>query len=693
MLGNRTNTGDCQWLLGSLCNPYRIPFDAAPVGSQPVEIPQIGIRGAIVADIGILLAMLGCSICVAGPGVEVKGTTNTAVSTDAFGMVAITPATPQHDVSYNAFNRFDISKSGATFLNSAVKARTIVAEVFSASPSRIEGPVSVDGPTANLILANQNGIRVNGGSFINFGSVALTTGAVALDDQQLSPGYIQRYVDISTHSGDIQIEAGGLQADLIHLELIAKQVGISGPITNAYTSPTAVTRIVAGDSKATFDTAASPTDNLTPWVYYAPGDKTVTGIAVDIAAASNVTSGRIEILVTDQGAGVRNAGGLLATAGDFKLTSSGRIEQLGGHVSAARDVRIQGASFAQTNQDSNQSSITAGQSVRLDMDGNIHNIGGVITGEMRNPNDSNTPYAVMLNAGGSLLNSTLPGGMGAIIFGDSDDVGLLANGAVSNVNARVVSNKALLVQSGGDFLNETLYTPGTGRSDWSHDSRTWLVLTDRQKGYRVDLGSLQDSAHMGYLVSDGALTIVAPNVQNLGGYIFSNNGDVRITAEHTVKNQAESVGEFNYKQSCILFLCHQDAFSTATLVGGQINAGAAMNIKAGDQVINDGGSILAVGDNLVEAPQIIAKGRQTGFALLRSDGLKAAFGDTWAKIYAADQGGGFTSQQGRLILHGTAIQERGFFVGAKEVDGVIQVVEAPQRDPISIEDHLGIFFW
>lgn len=34
MLGNRTNTGDCQWLLGSLCNLYRIPFDAALVASQ-----------------------------------------------------------------------------------------------------------------------------------------------------------------------------------------------------------------------------------------------------------------------------------------------------------------------------------------------------------------------------------------------------------------------------------------------------------------------------------------------------------------------------------------------------------------------------------------------------------------------------------------------------------------------------------
>lgn len=662
-------------------------------GNRPAEKIHRGIRTSIVANIGILLAMLGGSICTAGAGIEAQGSTETVVVTDASGKVSITPATSQHDVSYNAFNSFDVGKSGAVFLNSTVNARTIVAEVFSASPSRIEGAISVDGPRANLIFANQNGIRVNGGSFTNFGSVALTTGAVSLVDQQISQGYIQRYVDISTSTGDIQIEPGGLQSDLIHLELIANQVGISGPITNAYTSPTAVTRIVAGDSRATFDTAASPTDNLTPWVYYTPGDKTITGIALDMTAASKVTSGRIEILVTDQGAGVRNAGVLLASAGDFKLTLSGQIEQFGGHISAAGEVHIQGAGFTQTNQNGNQSSITAGQSVRIDMDGDIQNIGGVITGEVRNPNNSNTPYAVMLNAGGNLLNSTLPGGMGAILFGDKDDVGLFAKGTVSNLDARVVSNKALLVQSGGDFLNETLYTPGTGRSDWSNDSRTWLILVDRQKGYSVVLGALQDPAHMGYLVSDGALTISAPNVQNLGGYIFSNNGDVRITAEQMVKNQAESIGEFSYKQSCILFVCHRDASSTASLVGGQINAGGSMNIKAGDQVINDGGSILAMGDITVEAPQIFAVGRQTGYALLRTDGLKAIFGDTWAKIYATDQGGGFTSQQGQLILHGTATQDRGYFSGAKGVIGDIQIVMTPQRDPILIEDHLGIFFW
>src|SRR2546429_4418237 len=43
-------------------------------------------------------------------------------------------------------------------------------------------------------------------------------------------------------------------------------------------------------------------------VYYEGGKARSTALAVDLNADSKVTSGRIEILVTDQGAGVRNQG-------------------------------------------------------------------------------------------------------------------------------------------------------------------------------------------------------------------------------------------------------------------------------------------------------------------------------------------------------------------------------------------------
>src|SRR2546429_5301023 len=53
-------------------------------------------------------------------------------------------------------------------------------------------------------------------------------------------------------------------------------------------------------------------------VYYEGGKARSTALAVDLNADSKVTSGRIEILVTDQGAGVRNQGQMVASAGDFR---------------------------------------------------------------------------------------------------------------------------------------------------------------------------------------------------------------------------------------------------------------------------------------------------------------------------------------------------------------------------------------
>lgn len=624
--------------------------------------------------------------------IQPKGTTATAVATQAGGRQVVTPAAPQGDVSYNAFSRFDVGAAGATFANQEVRARTIVAEVFSPLPSRVEGPVSVDGPRANLILANQNGLRVNGGSFVNFGSLALTTGAVTLRDAELAPGVTQRYVDLSTRGGDIQIEAGGLEANLIRLEFIAKKVGIAGPVTNTFTSTTASTRFVAGNSDASFDTLASPTDNLTPWVSYKSAGAQAqpsAGIAIDITAGSSVRSGRVEVVVTDAGAGVRNAGSLTATAGDFRLTSSGLIEQHGGRMEATGDVRIKGHAFVQSNEGERASAVVAGTSTRIDTEAGIRNLGGSIQGQARSATDAETPYAVFLNAGTTVEVATPVGAKdGAVVFGAADDVAIRGKDSVHITNARVVSNGRLTIDSDQAVHLESLHVEGAARSDWSDSN-----LLTRKNGFVVDRGTLADASHQGYLVANGDLTIRAGSVLNDGGTMFSNAGKVDIQAQHDVVNRAHSVGAFSVSKRCFLFICKRTASSTEQLVGGQISAGTTLTVRAGGKVLNDAGQFFSVQDMQIEGAENIALGRPVQRTLSRADGLKALFGDTWARVYATDQGGGFTSQQGRLILKGATRQEGGFFAARDGVDGAIEVVREPHRDPITIDDHLGILRW
>jgi len=54
-------------------------------------------------------------------------------------------------------------------------ARLILNEVTSTNPSFLQAPIAVVGPRAHFILANPNGITVDGGSLVNPGNVALSS--------------------------------------------------------------------------------------------------------------------------------------------------------------------------------------------------------------------------------------------------------------------------------------------------------------------------------------------------------------------------------------------------------------------------------------------------------------------------------------------------------------------------------------
>lgn len=405
---------------------------------------------------------------------------------------------------------------------------------------------------------------------------------------------------------------------------------------------------------------------------------------MDLTANARVTSGRIEILVLDQGAGVRNAGKLSATASDFILNTSGDIAQTGGQIQAADRVRIQGASFSQTE----GSLVSAGSNVRIDAAGDINNAGGTIRGGARNYNDTETPYAVMLNAGGAIDHRSAVGGALAVIFGGNDDVGLFATGDINSVNARIVSNGRLTLHADGDVRNQSLGVAGAGRAESNNSG-----LLTRSDGYSVQLGSLVDPAHQGYWVSDGDLVVKGRNVSNVGANVFSNNGSVRVTAAQAIDNEALLTGGFDYRRSCFLFLCRRNASTTEAIAGGQISGASGITLTAGQSILNDGGSVLGIGDIILYAPRITARAKSVHQLISRAEGVKAAFGDTWAGIYALDQGGGFTSQQGKVVLRGAARQERGFFAGSQGVEGRIEVMQIPQRDSVTLESHLGIFSW
>lgn len=651
-------------------------------------------RKITAAHFGGAWSACALAMCLLGSGTSwasdvVAVSHGTRVNTEASGRAVVLPSGPVGDVSHNIFSRFDVDRAGVVFANQSAKARTIVAEVRSQASSRIAGPVEVEGPRANLILANQNGLQIDGGSFVNFGSVALTTGQVRLRDQVLGSGRIQRYVDVSTAEGGIDIGPGGLSANLIRLELIAKRIGIEGTIQNSYSSATAKTRLVAGESVAQFDTVASPSDNLTPWVYYSGGSERTTGReALHIGVGSSVTSGQVEIRVTDKGAGVYNAGDVLASAGDFSIETSGELVQAGGSLRAQGRIRGKVGSLHQQNTEQRTATISAGVSTRIDAEGDIINLGGEIAGHARAGSDD-TPYAVMLKAGGTLENRTELGApQPAVIHGRGDGVRLEAGKGVVSVNARVLANGAFEVVTGGNVRHESLHQAGAGSTRSSEGNWLW-----RESEVHDDAGQLADPKNLAYWVAEGPITVQGNRIANLGGNIFSNAGKVSFDAATEIVNQAHLVGQTTLKRECVLFLCRMHASTTETLVGGDVLATGAVEMKAGGRILNDGGQVLGQQGMLLDAPDIVARARPIHLSIARDRGLKAWLGDTWARLYAVDQGGSFTAQQGQLILRGRARQEGGRFVAGDGLRGEIEVIRAPYRDPIRIDSHLGILWW
>ncbi len=128
-----------------------------------------------------LFVMLGTTALATSAMAQIvpDGGTATSVTFGASGRptVSIAPGSPA-GVSINTYNQFSVLPVGANLDNAAVRASTIINQVTSNNRSFLYGPVEVLGSRAHVVIANPNGITVDGGSFINTGGVILSGGTV-----------------------------------------------------------------------------------------------------------------------------------------------------------------------------------------------------------------------------------------------------------------------------------------------------------------------------------------------------------------------------------------------------------------------------------------------------------------------------------------------------------------------------------
>ncbi|MET0962205.1 MAG: filamentous hemagglutinin N-terminal domain-containing protein [Noviherbaspirillum sp.] len=243
-------------------------------------------------------------------------------------------------LSHNQYQRYDVDRHGLVLNNSLLpgqsqlagalkgnpnlsrEAALILNEVVSANHSTLAGFTEVLGGRADVIVANPYGNTCCGCGFINSDRVTLTTGAPAFGADGSLAGF-------NVSRGDVLINGGGLNASAQQiLDIVTRSARVDGQINTAAGGSLG---IAAGNNAWSY-ASREVTGSSTP-------DGAAPFRAIDSSALGGMYAGRIRLIATEAGVGVRMLGDAAASVDDFRLDAAGRV-QMAGRVSAARDLRI-----------------------------------------------------------------------------------------------------------------------------------------------------------------------------------------------------------------------------------------------------------------------------------------------------------------------------------------------------------------
>ena len=241
------------------------------------------------------------------------------------------------------------------------EADTILTEVTGTKRSDINGTIEIAGKRADFILANENGITVNGGGFINTNGVTLATG---------KPNVNGKDINFDITEGDVLIEGTGVGTAGDYFNIIAKTIELKGQIAPFEGQNDADITLIAGNNKINLKNGKTP--ELKEVLSHDKGNAKY-GIYGDKLGA--MYGKNIKLISTTQGLGVKHEG-LIRTKEDIHIQSNGDIEVAG--LRAERNIKLEGKGNLKTlngvykiDKTNYNYSIMADKGVELYFDGNI----------------------------------------------------------------------------------------------------------------------------------------------------------------------------------------------------------------------------------------------------------------------------------------------------------------------------------
>ncbi|EJF77629.1 filamentous hemagglutinin family domain-containing protein, partial [Bartonella sp. DB5-6] len=229
-------------------------------------------------------------------------------------------------LSHNKYDNFNVDTHGVILNNSTKEvspsqlgglvpgngnlrysgaAKVILNEVVSANRSRLEGVSEVHGQTADVIIANPNGITCNGCGFINTPRVTLSSGLPIIGADGSLSGF-------RVEGGNITIGSHGADGSSLDIfDLVSRKISVSGPI-----QVKGELAVIAGHNH--FDYHKREATSL-------GSDGKEPEFAIDSSEFGGMYAGQIRVLANDKGAGVKMHGNMVANAGAMRLTSDGKL--------------------------------------------------------------------------------------------------------------------------------------------------------------------------------------------------------------------------------------------------------------------------------------------------------------------------------------------------------------------------------
>jgi filamentous hemagglutinin len=274
-------------------------------------------------------------------------------------------------VSRNLYPQFDVGPGGLVLNNSAAavqtqlagtiagnanlaagQARIILNEVTGTSVSQLRGMIEVAGQRAEVVIANPNGIVVDGAGFINASRAVLTTGRPVFG----GGGSLAAF---RVTGGQIAIQGAGLDAaGLERVDLISRAMTVNATVRAQQINA------VAGANTVGYDT-------LYAQKLYVGG---APEVAIDVGALGGMYAGKIKLVATKRGVGVNSQGVIEATGGDIVIAANGKV-RLANQTSAAGAITVKAAAI-----DLSDGMMNATGAVSLKAyKGDIVNTGGFVT--------------------------------------------------------------------------------------------------------------------------------------------------------------------------------------------------------------------------------------------------------------------------------------------------------------------------